>query len=122
MKRNLFENVKVQPYTSGDAVEKTGFLSGILGAKIGTAGKLILTVTHGDTNTAADAVTDERVFPEAKTTGGVYEIDDLAKDDVVDIDIDLLGLKDYVKITASGAAASGTAFALALGDAREQPV
>ena len=122
MKRNLFENIKVQPYTSGDAVEKAGFLSGILGCKIGTAGKLTLTVTHGDTNAAADAVTDERVFPESKTTGGVYEIDGLAKDDVVNIDIDLLGLKDYVKITASGTAAANTVLALALGDANKMPV
>ena len=122
MKRNLFENVKVQPYASGEVVDKRDFLSAILGCKIGAAGKLVLTVTHGDTNAAADAVTDERVFPESKTTGSVYEIDNLAKDDVVDIDIDLLGLRDYVKITASGAAAANTALALALGDAREMPV
>ena len=122
MKRNLFENIKVQPYTSGDAIEKTGFLSAILGGKIGTAGDLTLTITHSDDGTTYEAVTDERVFPEAKTEGGVLTIKNLAKDDVANIDIDLLGLKDYVKITASGAAAANTVLAIALGDAREQPV
>ena len=122
MKRNLFENIKVQPYTSGDAIDKSGFLSGILGVKVGTAGELTVTVTHSDDGTTFEAVTDERVFPEAKTEGGVYEIDDLAKDDVVDIDIDLLGLKDFVKLAVSGAAAANSTLAIALGDAREMPV
>ena len=122
MKRNLFENVKVQPYASGEVVDKRGFLSAILGCKIGTAGDLTLTVTHSDDGTNFEAVTDERVFPEAKTIDGTYTVKSLAKDDVVNIDIDLLGLRDYVKITASGAAAANTALALALGDAREMPV
>ena len=51
MKRELLQNVKVQPYTSGDALDRTGFLSGVIGAVIGTAGGLTLTVTHSDDNT-----------------------------------------------------------------------
>lgn len=42
--------------------------------------------------------------------------------DVVNIDIDLLGLKNYVKITASGAAATSTTLAVVLGDKHVQPV
>lgn len=122
MKRNLFENVKVQPYISGTAFQKIGFLSAIMGAIIGAAGDLKFTVTHSDDGTDFEAVTDERVFPEAKITGGEYTVKDLAKDDVVNIDIDLLGLKDYVKITVSGDAAGDTTLALALGDAKEMPV
>ncbi len=122
MKRNLFENVKVQPYTSGTVVNKHGFLSAILGSKIGTAGDLTLTVTHSDDGTTFETVTDECVFPEVKTKDGVYTVKSLAKDDVVNIDIDMLGLKDYVKITASGDAAGSTVLALAFGDAKEMPV
>ena len=122
MKRNLFENVKVQSYTSGTAVNKHGFLSAILGGKIGSAGDLTLTVTHSDDGTTFEAVTDECVFPEAKTKDGVYTVKGLAKDDVMNVDVDLLGLKDYVKITASGDAAGSTVLALALGDATEMPV
>ena len=122
MKRELLENVKVQPYTSGDAIERTGYLSAILGCVIGTAGALTLTVTHSDDGTTFVPVTDERVFPEKVTTGGVFTTEEYAKDDVVNIDLDLVGLKNYVKITASGTAATNTTFAIALGDNGEQPV
>lgn len=30
MKRELLENVKVQPYTSGDAIDREGYLSAVL--------------------------------------------------------------------------------------------
>lgn len=122
MKRELLQNVKVQPYTSGDAFERTGFLSAVVGAKIGTAGALTLTLSHSDDGTTFEAVKDELVFPEKKTTDGAYTTDELKKDDVVNIDIDLVGLKDFVKITASGAAATGSTLALALGDSRVQSV
>lgn len=122
MKRELLQNVKVQPYTSGDAIERTGFHSAIVGAKIGTAGALTLTVTHSDDGTTFEAVKDELVFPEKKTSNGAYTTGTLAKGDVVNIDIDLVGLKDFVKITASGAAATDTVLAVALGDSRVQGV
>lgn len=122
MKRELIQNVKVQPYTSGDALDRTGFLSGVIGAVIGTAGALTLTVTHSDDNTTFEAVTDKLVFPEKQTEGGTFTTEELAVGDVVNIDIDLLGLKNYVKITASGAAATSTTLAIALGDKHVQPV
>ncbi len=122
MKRNLFENVKIQPYASGSAIDKHGFLSAILGGKIGTAGDLTLTVTHSDDGTTFEAVADKCVFPEVKTDDGIYTVKGLAKDDVINIDIDLLGLKEHIKISASGDAAGGTVLALALGDAYEMPV
>lgn len=122
MKRELIQNVKVQPYTSGDALDRTGFLSGVIGAVIGTAGALTLTVTHSDDNSTFEAVTDKLVFPEKQTEGGTFTTEELAANDVVNIDIDLVGLKNFVKITASGAAASGTTLAVALGDKHVQPV
>lgn len=122
MKRELLQNVKVQPLTSGSAVERTGFLSGIIGAVIGTAGALTLTITHSDDGTTFEAVTDKLVFPEKQTDGGTFTTEELKKDDVVNIDIDFVGLKNFVKITASGAAATDTTLALALGDKHVQPV
>lgn len=119
MKRNTFENIKVQPYTSGDAIDKSGFLSAVLGAKLGAAGDLKIKVSHSDDGTTFEPATDERVFPEAKTENGELTVEGLAKDDIANIDIDLLGLKDFVKIEVSGADAT---LAIALGDACAMPV
>lgn len=122
MKRELLQNTRVQPYTSGSAIERTGFLSAIVGAVIGTAGALTLTITHSGDGQTFEAVKDELVFLDKKSTDGTYTADALDKDDVVNIDIDLAGLKDFVKITASGTAAAGTTLAIALGDSRVQGV
>ncbi|MBR1869010.1 MAG: hypothetical protein IJ799_02980 [Bacteroidales bacterium] len=123
MKRELFQNIKVQPYTSGSALERAGFLSLVLGAAIGAAGDLTVTVTDSDDGSAFEEPDDEKVFPgEASSKNGVLTLAGLAKDDVADIDIDLVGLKNYVKIAVSGTAASGTTLAVALGDAAVQPV
>lgn len=125
MKRELIQNTKVLPYVSGEAVERNGFLSAILGAKIGTAGALTLTITHSDDDVDYVAVPDRLVFPEtpcAKDHPGEFTTEALEVGDTVNIDIDLVGLKNYVKITASGAAAASTTLALALGDKNVQPV
>ena len=37
MKRELLENVKVQPYTSGSAIDREGYLSAVLGVSLGAA-------------------------------------------------------------------------------------
>lgn len=123
MKRELIQNAKVQPYTSGDTVERTLFLSCIIGAVIGTAGELTLTVTHGDTTDGDfESVKDKKLFIDKQSEDGAITIAELAKDDIVNVDIDLAGLKNYIKITASGTAAADTALALALGDHNTQPV
>lgn len=121
MKRELLQNVKVQPYTSGNAVDRTGFLSMILGCSIGTAGELTVTVTDSEDGTTFGTVTDTKLFPEKSTENGVYTVT-VEKDEIVDIDIDLSGLKNFVKVAVSGAAATNTTLALALGDSSVQPV
>ena len=112
----------MHPIASGDAVERAGFLSGVLGAKIGTAGALTVTVEHSDDGETFEAVTDKKLFIEKQTTDGAFTTDSLAADDIVNIDLDLIGLKDFIKITISGAAATGTMLAIALGDMYTQPV
>lgn len=122
MKRELLQNVKVQPITADTVIDRTGFLSGIVGAIIGTAGELTLTITHSDDGTTFDAVTDKLVFPEKQTEGGTFTTETVAQNDVVNIDIDFIGLKKFVKIAASGTAATSTTLAIALGDKNVQPV
>lgn len=122
MKRELHQNVKVLPYASGEAVDRNGYLSAILAVKAAAAGKLTVTVTHGDTDAAADTVTDEFLFPGSKSENGVCDIEDVQAGDTVNFDIDLLGVKRYVKIAVSGAAAANATCALALGDNYVQPV
>lgn len=125
MKRELLQNVKIQPYTSGDALDREGFLSAVIGAKIGTTGALTVTVTHSDDNSTFTAVTDTLVFPDKPTTqghDGEYTLSSVTANDIVNIDVDLVGLKKYVKITASGAAATSTTLAIVLGDAANQSV
>lgn len=122
MKRELLQNVKVQPITAETVIDRTGFLSGIVGAVIGTAGELTLTITHSDDGTTFDAVTDKLVFPEKQTEGGTFTTETVAQNDVVNIDIDFVGLKKFVKIAASGTAATSTTLAIALGDKNVQPV
>ncbi|GHU57283.1 hypothetical protein AGMMS49975_22540 [Clostridia bacterium] len=122
MKRELLQNTKVQPYTSGAVIDRFGFLSAILGAVIGTNGTLTVTVTHSDDGTTFVAVPDKLVFPETTSTSGVLNIDTLTVGDIINIDVDLVGLKPYVKFTVSGAAAASTTLAIVIGDSDEQPV
>lgn len=122
MKRELLQNTKVQPFTSGDAIERAGFLSGVIGAVIGTAGTLTVTVAHSDDGENFEDVSDEKLFIEKKTSGGEFTTDELAEGDIANIDLDLVGLKDFIKITVSGSAAANTTLAIALGDKYTQPV
>lgn len=60
MKRELLENVKVQPYTSGDAIDREGYLSAVLGVSLGAA-----------TGTPT-GITVKVTFTECDTEGGSY--------------------------------------------------
>ncbi len=122
MKRELLQNTKVQPFTSGDAIERAGFLSGVIGAVIGTAGTLTVTVTHSDDGENFEDASDERLFIEKKTSSGEFTTEELTEGDIANIDLDLVGLKDFIKITVSGSAAANTTLAIALGDKYAQPV
>ena len=112
MKRELFRNIKAQPYTAGDAVDRAGFQSAVLSASVSVAGTLAVAVTHAD---AADgtfeAVADERVV--------LYGLGSAAKDTIVNVGIDLAACKRFVKITPSGVTAT---YALVLGDPVQEPV
>jgi hypothetical protein len=130
MKRELFDTIKLSPYTSGTAIDRQGFLSAVLAAKITavtgspTAAKVTVAVTHSDTSGGTyKAVTDERLLPD----GGEFDIS-VANGLDVNIPVDLLGCKRYVKFTATVSYTGGTtpgstnAYALALGDPANAPV
>lgn len=134
MNNRLLESVKVTPYASAAVIDRAGFNSAIFAASITsitgdpTAAKLGIAITECDT---ADgdfaAVADTLVIPD-----GVKEwpIDLEAATPAlhINVDLDLIGCKRYIKITATVTLTAGTtpastnAYALALGDSRTAPV
>lgn len=118
MKRELLQNTRVIPYASGDVIDRTGFLSAVLGCTASAAGEITVVITHSDDGETFEAVTDKQVFVEKATENGTYKTTAAEAGDIVDIDIDLIGCKNYVKFTVTGA----SALAVAIGDSSEQPV
>jgi hypothetical protein len=134
MKRELVENVKVVPYASGTAFDRNGFLSGIFAASIGTitgeptAAKLKIAVTECDTIDGTYAASaDGRVIVDG-TDEWVIDLTATTPALDINVDLDLVGCKRFVKITATVTLTGGTtpssaqAYALALGDPAVAPV
>lgn len=123
MKRELIQNVKAIPYTNGDAIDREGFLSAVVAVSAAAAGKMELKVTHSDTATGTfEDVPDTRLVVE-----GAAEVSGLKAGDIANFDIDLVGCKQFIKVTVSGTAATvaegGTlACAVVLGDPAQAPV
>ena len=137
MKRELLENVKVQPYTSGDAIDREGYLSAVLGVSLGAATGtptgITVKVTFTECDTEGGSYTpgsDKLVVPGKTTddTGAVTIEADPAGSELHSIDIDLVGCKQFIKATVAvectgGSTSSCTATcAIALGDKNVQPV
>lgn len=128
MKRKLIENVMAIPYKSGDAVDRKGFLSAVIGANVAASGTLTVKVEHSDDGETFVPVTDECVFPEKRTSGGEYthtsEPIPGAEEvgGVVNIDVDLVGLKNFVKFTITGNDDTANGLVVVLGDSSAQPV
>ncbi len=136
MKRELLKTVKVTPYTSGDVIDREGFLSGVIGVKVGTptgspTALAVKTVfTHCDTSDGSFTVCGDKLIVLDKTldNNGAVSVDtDKAGGELVNLDCDFVGCKRFVKATISvvctgGTSASCTAtVALALGDKNENP-
>lgn len=131
MKRELLENVKVQPYTSGDAIDREGYLSAVLGVSLGAATSTSTGITVKVTFTECDTeggsytpVADKLVVPGKTTddTGAVTIEADPAGSELHNIDIDLVGCKQFIKATVAVECTGGTSpsctatCAIALGD------
>lgn len=137
MKRELLENVKVRPYTSGDAIDREGYLSAVLGVSLGAATGTPTGITVKVTFTECDTergsytpVADKLVVPGKTTddTGAVTIEADPAGSELHNIDIDLVGCKQFIKATVAVECTGGTSLsctatcAIALGDKNVQPV
>ena len=137
MKRALIQNVKVTPYTSEDVIDREGFLSAVLGVLVGTptgtpTGMAVkLTVTESDEEVGSYTPAADKLIPidKALDANGAISLDtDAAGDTLVNIDLDLVGCKQFVKIKYEMVCTGGTTpscnatAALALGDASEVPV
>ncbi len=131
MKRELFQNITAIPYTSGDAIDKTGFLSAVIGANVAAGAKMTVKVEHSDDGETFEPVTDPWVFPEQPTKDGEYTFEnpagagaedaegELDTGGVVNVDVDLVGLKNIVKFTVTG---NDGGLVVVLGDNSVQPV
>jgi len=125
MKRELFQNITAIPYTSGDAIDREGFLSAVIGANVAAGTSMTVKVEHSDDGETFVPVTDELVFPEKQTAGGEYTFENPAVEgaedtsSVVNIDVDLVGLKNVVKFTVTG---NDGGLVVVLGDSVAQPV
>lgn len=138
MKRALIQSVKVTPYTSEYAINREGFLSGVLAVKVGspsgtpTGMAVKLTITESDQEKAGFAPVKDKLVCVGNAPlddAGVISVTTAAAGgELVNFDLDLVGLKQYIRvkveITCSGGSdpsCEATA-ALALGDASEVPV
>lgn len=123
MKRELLQNVKVAPFTSGAVIDRGNFLSAIVAAAVATAGKMTITVTHSDAvDGPFEAATDARLAPdEGKIENGVVELT-VEVGDNVNLDLDIVGCKQFIKVDVTGAAATNATYAYALGDPQYAPV
>ena len=128
MKRELFQNINAITYKSGDAIDRTGFLSAVIGANVAADGTMTVKVEHSDDGVTFVPVTDERVFPEKQTSGGEFTFKSEPAEGaeetggVVNVDVDLVGLKTFVKFTVTGNDETANGLVVVLGDAVVQPV
>ena len=136
MKRELFDNVMVIANASRAAIDREGYLSAVFAADVGsfagepTGATLSIKVEHCDTDSGSFvAVPDTKLDPEHTSVEGKLPDIAVADGDAVQVNIDLLGCKRYIKITPTISFEGGTSpsagsatYALVLGDPAEAPV
>lgn len=126
MKRELLQNVKILPYTSGNALDTTGFNSVVIGAVAGNDGTLTITITQSDSKDGVyEEIKNKQIFIDKtshKDNAGVIDIENITSGNEINVNVDIIGLKNYIKITATGDASTGTALAVVLGDSNCQPI
>ena len=130
MKRALFDTVAVLPFESGNITPRLGYESAILAVTVASGKSATVKVEHSDAEDGTFArVPDSRLFIDNPVNADGDAILDNTEeveaaegesipDGVFNLNIDLIGCKEFIKITVTG----GTAGALALGDATDHPV
>lgn len=118
MKRNLYGSIKAMPYTSGTAVDRQGYLSAVVSASASAAGTLAVAVTECDTADGSfTAVADERVV-----MGRNLSNISVVNDELMAVELDLVGCKRYIKVTVTPGGSAAATYALVLGDPTHLPV
>ena len=117
MKRALFDTVTVLPFASGNVVDRTGYESAVLAVTVEASQTATIKV---ETAGPYEPVKDSRIFVDnpVNEDGEAVIENEAEAQAVANLDIDLIGCKSCVKITAT----NGTIGALALGDATNCPV
>lgn len=119
MKRELIQNILPIPLgTEEEAIDRSGFLSAVVAVKPKGSGELTLKVTHADTKEGSYVdVPDTKLFVNGN------KVDTVAEGDLVLFDLDLVGCKQFIKVTLDGAGkGESPAAAIVLGDAATTPV
>lgn len=136
MKRELFDSVSVVIEASETVIDRKGFLSAVFAASVGaftgspTSAKLSVKVEHCDTADGTfETVSDTMLNPEHTTSDGILKEAVVAPKDTLQMNLDLIGCKRYIKITptisftgGTSPAAEAAAYTLVLGDPVDSPV
>jgi hypothetical protein len=121
MKRALFDTVTVLPFASGNVVDRTGYESAVLAVTVEASQTATIKVETADSTAGPyEPIKDSRIFVDnpVNEDGEAVIENEAEAQAVANLDIDLIGCKSCVKITAT----NGTIGALALGDATNCPV
>ena len=121
MKRALFDTVTVLPFASGNVVDRTGYESAVLAVTVEASQTATIKVETADSTAGPyEPVKDSRIFVDnpVNEDGEAVIENEAEAQAVANLDIDLIGCKSCVKITAT----NGTIGALTLGDATNCPV
>lgn len=117
MRRALFDRTVVLPYTPGEVINRDRALSIVLGVACSAATDtptIKVTLTECDTEDGTfTPVTDELAVP--------TEPIELTEDEADMINIDVVGCKQFVKITPTITGTATCAYAIALGDFDREP-
>lgn len=129
MKRELFKNIEVTVSPEGKAIDRQGFLSAVLAVSVGEItgkpDKAVLSVKleHGDSADGAfTEVTDTMLDPERASEDGKIPDREVESGSRGELQMDLLGCKQYIKVTpvisfeGGTSPAAAAAYALVLGD------
>jgi len=137
MKRELFDNVKLIGKANDVAIDRAGFLSGVLAVSVGAItgdpdeSALSITITHADSEDGEFvAVTDTMIgLEEHPSSNGVFNKISVDSVDQISVNLDLIGCKRFIKITpaiqftgGTDPTASTVSYALVLGDPGASPI
>ena len=104
MKRALFDTVTVLPFASGNVVDRTGYESAVLAVTVEASQTATIKVETADSTAGPyEPVKDGRIFVDnpVNEDGEAVIENEAEAQAVANLDIDLIGCKSCVKITAT---------------------